>query len=198
MRMRACTIVAGLLLAASGVRAQQPQPGTTAPAPAPASARAAEPLVPGVDQPNIQFDITIADDGGGGNLNQAIVIEAGMSPVKKSLTLMVQANGSGSLRSSGVGRLAPTNPNQAGDRLSVDLNADVKLAPHSPREPNKIRARIALDYQPFSPEWKAAPGRVRAQVDVMLENGKKTVLWQTTDPVLGLRTRIEVTATVLK
>jgi len=37
-----------------------------------------------------------------------------------------------------------------------------------------------------------------AQVDVALENGRKTMLWQTADPVTGLRSTIEVTATVLK
>ena len=159
----------------TGVTAQQPQPGA-----GPVPVR--EPPAPPLDQPNVQFDIAISDEGGG------------VAPVKKSVVLMVQAGGSGSLRSNGVGTLESGR----GNRVVVDLNADVKLPHYSVQQPNKIRARIAIDYQPFAPEWKTAPGRVRAQVDVVLDNGKRTMLWQTTDPVMGLRTMIEVTATVLK
>jgi hypothetical protein len=145
-----------------------------------------EPPAPGPDQPNIQFEFSISDEGGG------------YQPVKKSVVLMAQAGGAGSLRNSGVGRLAPAPGGPAGDRVSAELNVDVKMPRYDVTEPNKIRARIGIEYQPFSPEWKSAPGRIRAQVDAMLGNGRKTTLWQTADPVSGLRTTVEVTATVLK
>jgi hypothetical protein len=146
-----------------------------------------DPPAPGPDQPNIQFDIAISDDGGG------------YQPVKRSVVLMAQAGGAGSLRNSGVGYLAPSAPQAArGNPVNAELNVDVKMPRYNPMEPSKIRARVGIEYQPFSAEWKAAPGRIRGQVDAMLENGRKTVLWQTSDPTSGLRTTIEITATVLK
>jgi hypothetical protein len=189
MKMRMLVGMAVVVLLGSSVSAQQPQPrpqaqATPQPAPPP---RPFDPPRPGTDQPNIRFDIAIADEGGG------------ITPVQKAVTLTVQGSGSGSLRSSGVGNLAnPAMPGGRGGALPVDLNTDVNLLPYRPNEPNKIRARIAVDYQPFSPEWKSAPGRVRASVDVMLDSGKEITLWQTTDPVMGVRTTIKVTATVLK
>jgi hypothetical protein len=184
MKMRILVAMVIAMLLGSNVSAQQPQP---VPQPAPAPARPPEPLPPGTDQPNIRFDIAIADEGGG------------ITPVQKAVTLTVQGSGSGSLRSSGSARLMGSAPDSRdGTPVSVELNVDVKLARYNVKEPDKIRARVALDYQPFSREWKTAPGRVRASVDVMLDNGKETALWQTTDPVMGVRTTIKVTATVLK
>jgi hypothetical protein len=193
MRRSLLVMIAAALLGTAAAAQQTPQPApapapTPAPAPASGAVRSLDVPRPGTDQPNIRFDISISDEGGG------------ITPVQKSVVLTVQGSGTGSLRSSGLGYLAntPTIPGGRGDRLPVDLNTDVNLAAYRPQEPNKIRARIAIDYQPFSPEWKSAPGRVRASVDVMLDNGKETALWQTTDPVMGVRTTIKVTATVLK
>jgi hypothetical protein len=165
---------------ASAAAAQPPVP---APAPAPAPIRA-EPPVPASDQPNIQFDIAIADEGGG------------LPASKKNVVLMVQGGGAGSLRSNGIGLV--TREGKITDRVNVELNADIKMPSYNFKEPNKVRARISIEYQPFFAEMRATPARVRAQVDVLLENGRKTVLWQTADPITGLRTTIEVTATVLK
>jgi hypothetical protein len=182
MMRRSLLAMLAVTLLGTAVAAQQ----TPQPAPAPAPSRPVEPPPPGTDQPNIRFDIVIADEGGG------------ITPVQKVVVLTVQGDGSGSLRSGGTGFLAnPKNPDNR-PIVRVDLNTDVKLARYNLKEPNKIRARIAIDYQPFAPEWPAAPGRVRASVDVMLDNGKETALWQTTDPVMGVRTTIKVTATVLK
>jgi hypothetical protein len=185
MKTRILAVIAIALLAAPIASAQQPQPQPQPPQPAPAPAK---PPAPNIDQPNVRFDITLSDEGGG------------ITPVSKSVVLMVQGSGSGSLRSGGVGYLTnvPSNLGNRGERVVVDLFADVTLARYELRTPEKIRARVAVDYQPFSAEWKGAPGRVRAQVDVMLDNGKETTLWQTTDPVMGVRTTIKVTATVLK
>lgn len=184
MKMRMLTVMAVAVLLGSSVSAQQPQPQPV-PQPAPPPAK---PPAPSIDQPNVRFDITLSDEGGG------------IMPVSKSVVLMVQGSGTGSLRSGGVGYLTnvPSQINNRGERIVVDLFADVTLARYELKTPDKIRARVAVDYQPFSPEWKGAPGRVRAQVDVMLDNGKETTLWQTTDPVMGVRTTINVTATVLK
>jgi hypothetical protein len=188
MRTRILTVIAVALLLGSTALAQQPQPQSQ-PQPQPAPAKPAVPPAPSIDQPNVRFDITLSDEGGG------------ITPVSKSVVLMVQGNGAGSLRSGGVGYLTnvPSNiGSNRGERVAVDLFADVTLARYELRTPDKIRARVAVDYQPFSSEWKGVPGRVRAQVDVMLDNGKETTLWQTTDPVMGVRTTIKVTATVLK
>jgi hypothetical protein len=181
MRRSLLVMIAVALLGTAATAEQTPQP---APVPAP-PARPFDPP-PGTDQPNIRFDIAIADEGGG------------ITPVQKAVVLTVQADGSGSLRSGGTGFLS--NPKMPDNRppVRVDLNADVNLARYSIKEPTKIRAKIAIDYQPFAPEWTSVPGRVRASVDVMLDSGKETSLWQTTDPVMGVRTTIKVTATVLK
>jgi hypothetical protein len=151
-----------------------------------------EPPVPSLDQPNIQFSIDITDEG------------TGFVTVKKNVVLIAQGGGAGSLRSSGTALMLERMKQQPqvftgiNNTVSVELNVDVKMPPYIAREPGKIRARIGIEYQPFSAGWKELPGRVRAQVDALLLDGKKMTLWQTTDPVTGLRTMIEVTATVMK
>src|SRR4051812_8270924 len=66
-------------------RSPQPQAKPQPPAPSP---------LPGVDQPNVRFDITISEEGGG------------PMPVRKSVMLLVQGGGGASLRS--VAQTAPS------------------------------------------------------------------------------------------
>lgn len=187
MRIRSLVLIGVMSVVMASSAAAQQQPAS-------APVRVVEPPAPAVDQPNIQFDIAIADEGGG------------LPASKKSVTMMVQGGGSGSLRSTGVAVYnARTEKSAVGDaliprseRTSVELNVDVKMPRHDPKEPSRVRARVAIEYQPFHPDAKVLPAKIRAQNDVMLDSGKKTTLWQNTDPVSGLRTTIEVTATVLK
>lgn len=180
MTMRVFAVAGMMMVAMTAGAAAQP-------APAPAPARAVEPAAPSQDQPNIQFDITVSDEGGG------------FPASKKSVVLMVQGGGAGSLRSNGIGSLRAFDTRGQPRAVEVVFNIDVKLPRYEIKDPNKVRARVTIEYQPFHEESpKGLPGRVRAQVDVALENGRKTMLWQTADPVTGLRSTIEVTATVLK
>jgi hypothetical protein len=176
MRMRVLVVsslVVTVMTAAAAAQQAKPEP-------APGPTRMVEPPAPNADQPNIQFDIAVTDEG------------TGFTAVKKNVVVMVQAGGAGSLRSRGVGERS------GGARVPVNFNVDVKMPPYNVREPNKIRARVTVEYQPFAAEWKMLPSSVSAQVDASLESGKKMILWQTADPVTNLRTTIEVTATVLK
>lgn len=124
-----------------------------------------------------------------------------LTPKLRDALLLAQSGGAGSLRSSGTAQMperAKQMPGFINQNVPVELNVDVKMPPYLPKEPAKIRARIGIEYQPFSAGWKDLPGRVRAQVDAILDAGKKMTLSHTTDPVTGLRTMIEVTATVMK
>jgi hypothetical protein len=183
----------------AGAAAQQPAPPPAAPAPpapgsqpapappAPAPAKAvpavpAVPPLPGSDQPNIRFDIAITDDG------------AGAPAVRKNLVMMVQGNGKASLRSQGIAPAATDTPGQ----VNVFLNVDVSVAGWGASEPNKVRSRIMVEYQPYLTNVPVLPASVRAQVDVHLEQAKKVLIWQTADPISDRHSSIEVTATVLK
>ena len=166
-------------------RPTQAAPAPVAPAPPATPASTTTPFerpAPRIDQPNVRFDIAIADEGGGA------------PAAKKNLTLLVQGGGRASLRS--VARV-PQGPNEPASGAGVQLNADAEVATWFPNEPNKIRARITVDYQPYV-KGAALPGSVRAQVDVALESGRKLLIWQTADPLSDRHTTIEVTATLVK
>jgi hypothetical protein len=153
-----------------------PQPQAQPQPPAPPS-----PL-PGVDQPNVRFDITISEEGGG------------PTPVRKSVMLLVQGGGSGSLRST-----AQAAPSRFGG--PVALNVDIRVAPYfQAAAPGKIRGRVTVEYQPPAATGadSSAGAAFRAQVDAQFVDGKKFVLWQGADPVSARRTTVEATATLVK
>ncbi len=139
---------------------------------------------------NIRFDISITDEGGGA------------SPVRKAVTLVVADRGYTSSRSQV--RLTPDvekglnvfDPSKAGLPLNVDVGMNGDLV--ELQDDGRVRARVNIVYQPYSPELKTLPGSVQGSSKLLFESGKKVVFAQTADAVTDRHTTIEVTATILK
>jgi hypothetical protein len=150
-----------------------------------AAAQQAEAKLP-APQPNLRFDVSILDEGGG------------VPPTRKTVTVMARAdNQTASVRS--YGRLNPDHPiaiamRQTEHGVVIGLKVDVR----GRYENGRLIGRVAVEYQPYAPEMKWLPSSVTTQVDAVFEEGSKMVIAQAADPLSDRRTTIEVTVTVLK
>ena len=140
---------------------------------------------------NVRFDVVITDDSGGGK------------PLTKTVTLNVIASnnqvesGVGQIRSSARPAGAPLVQSQDGKSVvprELNLNVDINHPRLMPG--NKIRVPIVVEYRPYSAEPKSAIATVRASVDMLMDNARKTVISQSSDPVTDRKIVIEVTPTI--
>jgi hypothetical protein len=177
-------LAVAMLILMSAVPSAQQQP---APAPVPAPAAPAR-IAPGEPAPtppapNLRFDVVITDEGGGG------------PSTRKNISVIARANNqTASVRS--TGQLNASHPISVASRqqgIAIGLNVDVR----GYVENGKIPARVTVDYQPYWPEAKSLPSSVRAQVDMVFDDGRRTLISQAADPLSDRRTTIEVTVTVM-
>ena len=189
------TAVAALFLLVASVAGAQNPPATPAPV-------QPQRILPAA-QRNVRFDIAITDN-------------LGAKPVVKNLSIIATEGsgfqGGGSIRNSA--RLPGSDPNipagfviqdkdgkqqtlqpLAGGQ-TVPLNVDVTEVRFMTND--TIKALVRIEYQPYVPDAKSQPAVITASANVAFENGKKTTILQTTDPITDRRTTIEVTATILK
>lgn len=169
----------------------QPAPPARPAAPAPA-APAAPPAAPAVPVPapasvfqtfaragsaaprNIRFDIVITETGGS-------------KPTTKTISLTVSdSNGNGSVR----------NLVKAPGDSTVSLNVDVRSV--QAFESGAVRASVNVEYQPYTPDASAASSGIQSSITSMFQDGRRTQILQTSDPLSDRRITIEVTTTVLK
>lgn len=170
----------------------QPAPPARPAAPAPA-APAAPPAAPAVAVPapaplvvqtfaragsaaprNIRFDIVITETGGS-------------KPATKTISLTVSdSNGSGSVR----------NLVKAPGDSTVSLNVDVRGV--QAFENGAVRAAVNVEYQPYTPDASAASSGIQSSITSMFQDGRRTQILQTSDPLSDRRITIEVTTTVMK
>jgi hypothetical protein len=171
----------------------QPSPARRGdqPTPAPPAARTPAPPAPAAPrregQPvNIKIDFTITDQRGGA------------PPIKRTLTMMVADERTGSIRSQ-------SSVYQVGD---VPLNID---ASPSVLTDGKIRLGFNLQYdwpaplegQATNPNAQLPRGTViktqlHDSVTLILESGKPTIAAQSADPIGDRQVTVEVKATVLR
>jgi hypothetical protein len=139
---------------------------------------------------NVRFDVVITDDNGSGK------------PLTKIVTLNLIASfnsvesGVGQIRSSARPAGQPQYSPDGKTLLDNNLNLNVDINRPRLMAGNKIRVPIVVEYRPYSPEPKAATAIVRASVDMLMDNGKKTVISQSADPVTDRKIVIEVTPTI--
>ena len=170
---RVCAMVLFTLLIAPSARAQNalPDPAQTLPA-------------------NVRFDVVITDDNGGGK------------PMTKLVTLNLIASfnsvdsGIGQIRSSARPGGLPQYTPDGKTLLDNNLNLNVDINRPRLMQGNKIRVPIVVEYKPYSGDPKAASATVRASVEMLMDNGKKTVISQSSDPVTDRKIIIEVTPTI--
>jgi len=173
-----CAAVTVIMLAGgSAFAAQQPQP-----APAPQQ-----------EVPNLRFDVSIVDEGGG-------------APVtRKNVTIIARGNNqTASVRSQGnLNANHPITIAMRAQGVGIGLKVDVRgmhpsFMPSAALPSGKVAGRVAVEYQPYSPEMKSLPSSVTTQVDAIFDEGKKMVIAQAADPLSDRKTTIEVTVTVAK
>ena len=140
---------------------------------------------------NVRFDVVITDDAGGGK------------PLTKTVTLNVIASfnsvesGIGQIRSSARPAGAPLVKSADGKSVvPLDLNLNVDIVRPRLMSGNKIRVPVVVEYKPYSADPKAATATVRASVDMLMDNARKTVISQSSDPVTDRKIVIEVTPTI--
>ena len=173
MKKLCAMVLLALATAAPAARAQNalPDPAQVAPA-------------------NVRFDVVITDDNGGGK------------PLTKTVTLNVIAAGNrndagmGQIRSSARPPGTPLVTGADGKIVPNELTLNVDIVQPRLMIGNRVRVPLTVEYKPYSAEPKAASATVRASVDMLMDNGKKTVISQSADPVTERKVIIEVTATI--
>jgi hypothetical protein len=131
---------------------------------------------------NIQVDVTITDQRGGG-----------APAVKKTVSAVTADGGMGIIRTS-------ANYTAIGD-VPLNVDIDSRLVADG-----KIRVHVNLQYElPVSSAGEGVPGvgslrktSLRENLSLVLENGKSIVAAQSADPVGDRQVTIEVKATVLR
>lgn len=182
MKTSMSALVIGLLLTGAGIAAQTPA------VPATQGRQAAPPPPPPAPRPggtqdarsntNIRVDVTVVDEGG-------------PEPIRKTVTLTSIDGLRASSRSEAGFGPAQTHLNVDATPTLVREGAGLVMT-------GKIRTRITLRYKPSASG--TAPGNsmeINLDLPVVLEDGKKVVASQTSDP-LNRRVTVEVTATILK
>lgn len=159
---------------AQAPRTVQVLPAQPAPPAPPATPAAPAPAAQGARIPrNVRFDI--------------VITETGPKPGSKTVSLTVSdLAGQGSVR----------NTAKAPGDSAVSLNVDVRQVQWY--EPGVVRASINVEYQPYTPDVSAPSSGVIASAMSMFQDGRRTQILQTTDPLSDRRTTVEVTATFLK
>ena len=121
------------------------------------------------------------------------------TPAKKTVTMLISNGGSGMIRTS----------NRLPDGSPVNLNVDCQVAV-SPtmqpgRDPNREMVRTSLTFlytpaQAASGEGRPAarPADLTESVNVLLQDGKLTVVSQSADPATDRKVTVEVTATIIR
>jgi len=199
---------------ANALEALGAEPAVTAPPPAAAaqanasagSASAGQPVpaapaqlrsatVPGESR-NVRYDISIADTVGGRTTTKVVTMN-----VVAATSADVRLSGLGSIRSSALpfATIPGSNPAQPGVSVggpALELNVDVTRP--LLQADGKVRTVMVVEYQPYSADATRSAGSVRASVDMLLEDGRKTIVSQTADPVSDRKVVIEVTATIAK
>jgi hypothetical protein len=128
---------------------------------------------------NVRLDLTVTDQSGGGQ------------PIKKAISLLVAERGSGRVRS--IGMAIP----QGAPSYSVQLNADAEIARI---EGDRIRIHVTVEYSPAAPETGVANrgSQLSQTVEVVLANGKPTLIVQAADPLTDRKVTLEATATIIR
>jgi hypothetical protein len=178
MKTTVIAFVIALLLTGVGASGQTPgAPNSqgrqgTAPTPAPPAPKPA-PAPDARSSTNIRVDVTIIDEGGS-------------QPLRKTVSITSVDGLRASSRS-------VAGFNQGETNLHVDATPTLRSG--------KIQTRVAVFYRP-NPTGSDPGRRTEASVNldfpIILEDGKRIVASQTTDPASDRRVTVEVMATILK
>ena len=148
-------------------------PGQTpAPAAAPATQPPRQPATP-AQLVNIKIVVNVIEEGGGQPLAQKAT----------SLTLADRQSGSVRATSSRTERTADDR------EVSMPYRTFVDALPVMQRD-GRVQVQLTLEH--------GRPGSSSVRVEPLLESGKTLVVSESTDPASDRRTRVELTATVLK
>ena len=174
--MRYPSLVMLLLATLTVQTAAQDRPAAP-PSPAPPAAPTPQPPAVGPLR-NLRFDIIVSDTGI-------------PKPTTKTVSLLVLTGREGQIRSS-------ANEPQSNPAFTKGVPLNVDVIRPSILDDGNILVSVNIEYQPSSPGTSTSPALVRAKIEAILRNGRKTLISQTPDPISDRVTTIEVTATVLQ
>jgi Bacterial type II and III secretion system protein len=174
--------------------AQQQPPSATIPPPAqpPAPAQATEPPARPASTRNVQVDVTVTLQGGGG------------TPVSKKMTL-VAGDRQLALGRSGIEvavqlGAAQSTPSAAFSYRTVGLNVDARpqIQPD-----NRISLNVKLNFSAILKREGGEPGppsfgNSSTELNLVLDSGRAIVIAQAADAEIGRAYSVEVKATILK
>jgi hypothetical protein len=173
----------------------------TAPVAAPAAAQAAAPPTRDTSSwQNIRLDFTITDTFGN-------------TPSKKTVTMLIADRGQGRIRSSNQVK-GPTN-GDGYQPISINIDAtatlpsarDIELQSRNiipktgPDMTGKIMLNLTVQYTPeisLQGSSTAKPASLDESLNVVVQDGKPTLLSQSADPQGDRKVTLEVTATIVK
>lgn len=152
-------------------RAAAPAPAARpAPAPAPPPRAAAAPAAP-AQLVNIRIEVAVLEDGGA-------------QPAARKVTSLTLAD-----RQNGSVRAVGFPPNVQGEPPPPVPRMFVDAFPMMQRD-GRVQVQLTLEY--------GRPGATSVRVEPLLESGKALVVSESVDPLSDRRTRVELTATILK
>lgn len=136
-----------------------------------------------VSMTNVRLELTITDQTGSGQ------------PIKKLISLLLAERGSGRVRSQGMVYIPRPEGQARVPSYPVELNADANIMRI---DGERVRVGISVEYAPAAPdggnpEQRGSP--LNQTVDVVLENGKATVIVEAADPLTDRKVTLQATAT---
>lgn len=137
----------------------------------------------GISMTNVRLELTITDQTGSGQ------------PIKKLISLLLAERGSGRVRSQGMVYVPRTGESPRAPSYAVELNADATILRI---DGDRVRVMISVEYAPAAPEGGNPDQRgspLNQTVDVVLENGKPTVIVEAADPLTDRKVTLQATAT---
>jgi hypothetical protein len=129
--------------------------------------------VPPAQLVNIKIVVNVVEEGGGEPM------------VQKATSLMLADRQSGSVRAMG----SRTERGTDGREVSTPYRTFVDALPVVQRD-GRVQVQLTLEY--------GRPGASSVRVEPLLESGKTLVVSESADPSSDRRTRVELTATILK
>lgn len=131
---------------------------------------------------NVRLELTITDQSASGQ------------PVKKVVTMLLAERGTGRVRSGGEVYRAGTEQAPGSQYIPVTLNADANV---SAVDGERVRTHITVEYMPAS-TGAHRMSMLNQTVDVVLTNGKPTLIVESADPTSDRKVTLQATATIVR
>lgn len=133
---------------------------------------------------NVRLELVVTDQSGTAQ------------PVKKVMTLLLAERATGRVRSGGeVYRARTTDTSFGNVFVPVTLNADANITAIAG---DRIRVGITVEYMPENQQSGERRTQLNQTVDVVLLNGRQTLIVESADPTSDRKVSLHATATIVR